>query len=582
MLNSPPPCSHSPSMVLYEHIRLYSLRKWIKMNWFPDAYKTSGHSSASAPNPIFSAISSVLELPVLDTFLKDRTLVTGVLLTLLLVFITSYLKSPWRKLPPSPPRIPIVGNMSRLKNKKWLFSSDCKGRFSEVMYLDAMGRQTIVFNSLKSAYNVLERRAGIYSGRPRSIMVQEILNQGLGVALMDYGELWRRLRRAAHDPVSRTTVQNYHPTQTKEAIILVSALLDDPENRHGHFQRAGASVILSILYDYPTLESTNDKVVMDIDDNINWTSHAAVKASFVEYFPWMIHIPQRFAKWKREALMRAAERYDIFLRLFDRVRADIATGGERPSFSASLLRNHDRYHLSDPEMAILSGQMYTAGFETTSTTLMWWTLAMVAFPQVQRRAQAELDAVVGRSRLPTFADAPHLPYVRAVVREVLRWRPPVPFGLPHAATEDDWYEGMFIPKGATCIANIWQCNHDRAIFGEDADDFRPERHLDEGGELLPGPIETNQEGHLSFGFGRRICVGKYLANDTLFISTARILWATIIEHVLDENGKEVVPDLEGFTDRGLFIRPAPYDCKITPRFPEVVSILSEERERFMD
>ncbi|KAH9994286.1 cytochrome P450 [Russula vinacea] len=60
-------------------------------------------------------------------------------------------------------------------------------------------------------------------------------------------------------------------------------------------------------------------------------------------------------------------------------------------------------------MAYLAGMMYGAGFETTSTTLMWWTLAMVAFPEVQRRAQAELDGVVGRARLPTYADAPRLP-----------------------------------------------------------------------------------------------------------------------------------------------------------------------------
>ncbi|KAI0295618.1 cytochrome P450 [Multifurca ochricompacta] len=473
------------------------------------------------------------------------TLVTGVLLTLLLVFITSYLKSPWRKLPPSPPRIPIVGNMSQLKNKKWLFSSDCKGRFSEVMYLDAMGRQTIVFNSLKSAYNVLERRAGIYSGRPRFIIAQEILNEGLGMVLMDYGE-----------------PSKLSPYSDKRGQILVSALLDDPQNRHGHFQRAGTSNILSILYDYPTLESANDKAVEDINRSVQWSSQAVSRTFLVEFFPWMIHVPKGLGFF-RDAFERSAQRADMYLRLFDRVRVDLASGGDRPSFSASLMQNHDRYHLSEREMVSLSGQLYGAGSETTSTTLMWWTLAMVAFPQVQRRAQAELDAVVGCSRLPTFTDAPHLPYVRAVVREVLRWRPP----------------GMFIPKGATCIANIWQCNHDRAIFGEDADDFRPERHLDEGGELLPGPIETNQEGHLSFGFGRRICVGKHLANDTLFISTARILWATTIEHVLDENGKEVVPDLEGFTDGDCL---SPYDCKITPRFPEVVSILSEERERFMD
>ena len=153
-----------------------------------------------------------------------------------------------------------------------------------------------------------------------------------------------------------------------------------------------------------------------------------------------------------------------------------------------------------------------AGFETTSTTLMWWILAMVAFPEVQFRAQAELDAVVGRARLPTFADAPHLPYVRAITREVIRWRPASPLGLPHAASEYDWYDGLFIPKGTTCMANIWQCNHDRTVFGDDADEFKPERHIGDNGELLvAGPKETSLEGHVSFGFGRRVCVGKHLA-----------------------------------------------------------------------
>ena len=192
-----------------------------------------------------------------------------------------------------------------------------------------------------------------------------------------------------------------------------------------------------------------------------------------------------------------------------------------------------------------------AGFDTTSTTLMWWTHTIVAFPEVQRRAQAELDAVVGRARLPTYADAPRLPYVRAIIKEVLRWRPAVRLGLPHVAAEDDWYEGMFIPKGATCMANIWHCNHDRSVFGDTADEFKPERHLGDNGELLPGPQETNQEGHVSFGFGRRVCVGRNLANDSLFIHTARILWAATLTCVRDENGKELPLDTSAVVDVGV-------------------------------
>ena len=87
--------------------------------------------------------------------------------------------------------------------------------------------------------------------------------------------------------------------------------------------------------------------------------------------------------------------------------------------------------------------------------MAWWTLAMLAYPETQACAHAELDAVVGCGHLPTFADLTHLPYIRAMVNEALRWRPPAPLGAPHRSTEDGWYDGMFIPKGTLCIANLW-------------------------------------------------------------------------------------------------------------------------------
>jgi cytochrome P450 len=97
--------------------------------------------------------------------------------------------------------------------------------------------------------------------------------------------------------------------------------------------------------------------------------------------------------------------------------------------------------------ALMNLSNSAAGAETTSTTLAWWALAMVAHPKFQKRAHAELDEVVGRSRTPNFSDAPNLPYIQAIIKEVLRWRASLPLGVPHSTTEDDWYYGMFIPKG---------------------------------------------------------------------------------------------------------------------------------------
>ena len=163
------------------------------------------------------------------------------------------------------------------------------------------------------------------------------------------------------------------------------------------------------------------------------------------------------------------------------------------------------------------GSGSSAGAETTATSMYWWALAMIAHPEIQKRAQAELDAVVGRFRPPTCSDAPSLPYIQAMVKETLRWRPVLPLALPHTAAADDWYNGMFIPKGTICIANLWHCHQDSASYGDDATSFNPERFLDEDGKIIPGPIETRDEGHSSYGFGRRACVGKHVANESLFI-----------------------------------------------------------------
>ena len=183
--------------------------------------------------------------------------------------------------------------------------------------------------------------------------------------------------------------------------------------------------------------------------------------------------------------------------------------------------------------------------------MAWWTRAIIAHPEIQKRAQDELDAVVGRSRAPTFADAPNLPYIVALVKESLRWRPPTPLGVPHTTTQDDWYEGMFIPKGTMCLVNLWQCHRDPAAYGLDAANFSPERFLDEHGKLILGPVETHDDGHSTYGFGKRACIGKHAANDSLFIDMAIVLWAARLEHARGGNGEEIPVDTETPFDSGI-------------------------------
>ena len=158
--------------------------------------------------------------------------------------------------------------------------------------------------------------------------------------------------------------------------------------------------------------------------------------------------------------------------------------------------------------------------------------------------------VVGRARLPTFADYLHLPYIRAMVKEVLRWRTAGPLGVAHLSTEDDWNEGMFIPKGTICIPNAWHMNHDPEIFGKNAEHLDPAQYLDASGEIMPGSSDIKEQGHFSYGFGSRKCIGRHMANN---INIVVALWAIKIERKKDASGQFLPLDLDGWIDVGVVV-----------------------------
>ncbi|KAH8993954.1 cytochrome P450 [Lactarius akahatsu] len=374
----------------------------------------------------------------------------AVVLGLALIIVVRYFRSPWRRVPPGPRGLPLIGNASELRDKVWLFSQRLQTK--DVMYLSALGQPILFLNSLKAASELLDRRGTIYSARPRLIMAQEIISGGLLFGFLNVDDTkclargrWRRSRRAAHQGLTKAAVRNYHSILRKEGVLLTSALLADPGALEKHFERTTASTMMSILYDYPTLRSENEKSVKEAVAYADRMSGSAAPGAYlVELLPWMLHIPERFARWKYEGNRDFTRFNTLFESLFNRALVGMdPEGSERPSISASVFEDSGDNQLSRQEMAWLAGALFVAVAETTSTTMSWWTLAMIAHPEVQKRAHIELDTVVGRSRTPTFSDAPNLPYIQAIVKEILRWRPALPFSLPHSTTEDDWYNGMF-------------------------------------------------------------------------------------------------------------------------------------------
>ncbi|KAH9033943.1 cytochrome P450, partial [Lactarius hengduanensis] len=450
--------------------------------------------------------------------------------------------------PPGPRGLPLIGNALVLRDKVWLFQRDCTQKYGDVMYLNALGQPILVLNSLKAASELLDRRADIYSGRPRLIMAQEIVSGGLIFALINHvDDYWRRSRRAAHQVLTKAAVRGYHNILRKESVLLTSALLANPGavEPEIHLQRTATSATSRSISRYSLGCCTSPKGSLS----------GSMKET--EILPDSITCSSLFSI--------------VFWALCLRVPSDQVY--VHRSSKASTYNQ-----LSRQEMAWFAGTLFVAGSETTSTTMSWWALAMIAHPEVQKRAHIELDTVVGRSRTPTFSDAPNLPYIQAIVKEVLRWRPALPFSLPHSTMEDDWYNGMFIPKGTICLTNLLQCHRDPTSYGDDAASFRPERFLGAHGEILPGPAETHEEGHSTFGFGKRTCMGKHIVNESLFVYIATALWAVTFDRVRDEDGNQVPLDADVFVDTGMSLKPGPYECRIMPRFDEVVSILAAEEE----
>lgn len=157
---------------------------------------------------------------------------------------------------------------------------------------------------------------------------------------------------------------------------------------------------------------------------------------------------------------------------------------------------------------------------------------MAVHPEIQRKAQKEIDQLLRGERLPTLSDQADLPYISAMVKEIYRWHVPLPISIPKLLREDDVYKGYLIPKGAIVLENIWAVFRDPVVYPE-PHLFNPERFL-KGGKLDPSVRDPEDR---VFGSSRRICPGKHFANHAIFLRFATILATFNIEPGVNDKGE---------------------------------------------
>jgi len=196
---------------------------------------------------------------------------------------------------------------------------------------------------------------------------------------------------------------------------------------------------------------------------------------------------------------------------------------------------------------------------------------MALYPEAQEKAQAEIDAVIGNSRLPTFHDQSSLPYVNALIKETLRWQNVNPSGVGHMSVQDDIYDGYFIPKGTIVIGNTWSFMHDEFVY-RDPMEFIPDRYMKDG---KPDPSVRDPKVAV-FGFGRRICPGRFFSDASLWCFVSLVLACYNIRSKKDSNGNlinikpEITPCLVSY--------PIPFECDIKPRSLVAERLMCEARD----
>ncbi|KAJ7251375.1 cytochrome P450 [Mycena rebaudengoi] len=397
-------------------------------------------------------------------------------------------------LPPAPKKLPLVGNLFGLPSEfEWeTYAKWSKELGSDIIHLSVAGKSIIILSSVDIGFDLLDQRSAIYSDRRVSNRVN-----------------------ASHD--------------------LLRRLLENPDDKvMKHIKHMNGALIMSIAYGIDTLPS-NDPYMETAEATIDALAQTAVPGRYlVDMIPVLKYVPAWFigAGFKRQA-REWKKLTDKMVQLpFNAAKRLVADGTAPRSYVSDKLQAMDENQDREHQEKVIQD---TAGIIAALGTFI---LAMLANPDVQKRAQEEIDTIVREGHLPSFDDEESLPYVSAIVKEVLRWKPVTPIGFPHAVAVEDTYRGYRIPAGSIVVPNIWAMLYDEIAY-PDPDKFNPDRFL-LNGRLNPAVRDPS----LVFGFGRRVCPGRHMAQSTLWITVASLLAVFNITKAIGKDGKILEPSYE--------------------------------------
>ncbi|KAF8444971.1 cytochrome P450 [Boletus edulis BED1] len=434
-------------------------------------------------------------------------------------------------------------------------------KYGPIITLRALGARYIFLNSSKVAEDLLKKQSPITSNRPHFTVGGELVGYNKATGFLQHGDIHRKHRKLFNQHIgTKKSLVAFYPTVEAEAKQFVCNVLKNPDDLNVHCRRTTMACVFRISHGY-SVKHDGDLFQEMTNRAFHIVSTTSAPGFLVDLLPILQYLPEWFPgcgfhkdtkRWRKMVEDAVNMPHEFVLE-------QLAKGDAEPSFTSRLLQQG----LTPEDEEILKWASFTmnlGGSDTTPSMLLAFFRAMTMYPEVQKKAQAEVDSIVRDDRLPAMKDRDALPYVNAICMEILRWNVVIPIA-GHVSTKDIHYEGHLIPKGSFLAPNIWFILSNPETY-QDPERFDPERFL--GEHQQPDPREA------CFGWGRRVCPGARLAESMLFIYVATTL-ATLNVSRCVENGVECVPRYE--FEEGFLRRIKPFKCRITLRSKKADDLL---------
>lgn len=425
----------------------------------------------------------------------------------------------------------------------------------------------VVVNSPEAFRELFDKQSIATSSKIPAPIGHDLVTGDLRMFTMPYGPRWRAHRAIMHKLLAPKPTAEFVPSQEFEVKQLLHHLgfeNGDQSAWFEHVRRMSFSIVTTSTYGRPV----DDADLRNAGESSALLGRITRPGAFIED-----DIPL-LARWLPERLQpsrRQAKKYaDIILRgkmrAWNQLKEEVESGKAPPSFGRDLAQSDFRAQgLTDEDAAWITGGLVEAGAEITAVVIQNLMLYLAATPAAQARAHEELDRVLQEKgkEPPTFADLPRLPYIRACVKEILRLCPVPTWAVKHFTDAEVSYQQHRIPKGTVLLANTSFMHWDPSRFPQ-PHVFRPERFLgfEKSSAEYAVSSDPRQRDHFTFGGGRRICPASRLAENTLDIVAANVLWAFDLRPPAGQ--KEMDTSDEAFKGDA-FRGPKPFQLRFVPR-----------------